>query len=269
MQAMSKTVSSPSIAVLIKTHFLSESLLEQVLALKHALGPFPSVDICLSLDLSAEQPQSLTELSKRLPGILFHAFGKGFYREHGFGIHPRLQDSQEPINWFHSDYSLLDFYLRTQGAYQSFWQIEYDVTLQKGSWDFLAHNWDVDFMAASLKIQTDADQKHVLTPCLVKPHWFWWPSLIGATPLVGSFFPCVWLSAAAADCLVQAYRLGVIGYCELSVPSVLAAEGAKIADLSWMQIPELEIYHPHWHKQRKNIPGAGFILNTSRLDVNT
>ncbi len=266
---MSKSLSVPAIAVLIKTHFLSESLFEQISAIKHALRSFLGVDICLSLDLSAEQPESLADLSKRLPGVMFHGFGKDFYLQQGFGIHPRLQHSKEPINWFHSDYSLLDFYLRTKGRYQGYWQIEYDVSLQKGSWDFLAHDWDMDFMASRLKIQYEAHQKYVQTPCLVKPQWPWWESMRGALPLVGCFFPCIWLSESAAECLVKAYRRGVIGYCELSAPSILAAEGAKMAGLSWIDQPELEIYHPHWHKQLKNIPGAGFILNASCLDADT
>lgn len=254
-------------AVLIKTHFLTPSLLEQIESLQHCLNRHTNLDLCLSIDLSSGIPDLFPEAKERLKDILIHGFSKDFQLKHGFQIHPHAKKIKAPMNWFHSDYSLLDFFLHTKGSYASLWQIEYDVFLKSGSWDFLAQSFPYDFMAASIKVPDKKYKHKIQGPCLVKPQWYWWNQLIGCEATVGSFFPCIRLGANAADLLVQAYRKGVRGYCEVSVPSILATVGAKICDLSSIDSQQARICHPHWDKEIRSQENTDFQLNTACLDV--
>lgn len=257
----------PRMAVLIKTHFLTSTLLAQLESLQQALAPWSNLDLCLSLDLSQGEPPLLAEAQERLDGTLFHGFGADFYLRHGFQRDPYGVQSEAPLNWYHSDYSLLDFYLQHPGQYAALWQIEYDVSLRLGTWDFLAQDFHLDFMASSLKVRSQEHAMLVNSSCLVFPQWFWWQHLSGVEATVGSFFPCIRLSAPAAEHLVQAYRSGITGYCEVSVPSSLACAGAVIGELSAVDHRQVQICHPHWDKHKRQADHGGFVLNTPCLNV--
>ncbi|MGV3525017.1 MAG: hypothetical protein ACO1RX_12375 [Candidatus Sericytochromatia bacterium] len=256
------------IAVLIKTHFIDAALCEHLRQLQQELRQIPGLEGVLSVDVLTVSPALQTASLAELPGWRLHAFNSQNYAEHGLLIHPGVAQKGVPVNWFHSDYSLLDFYLRHPGRYTAFWQIEYDVSLRKGSWDFLAREFDCDLMAASLKIKEMSFKHLVQSPCLFQPGWHWWDKLIGHFATVGCFFPCVRLTSRALDTLLAAYRRGVTGYCEVSVPSVIASNFAlRIGGLDAIDPAEVELMHPHWDKRRREEPGSAFQLNLPGLNV--
>lgn len=256
------------IAVLIKTHFIDAALCEQLRQLQLDVRQISGLELVLSVDALTVSPALQTASLAELPGWRLHAFNSEHYAEHGFLIHPAVAQKGVPVNWFHSDYSLLDFYLRHPGRYTALWQIEYDVSLRKGSWEFLARDFGLDLMAASLKIKEISFQHLVKAPCLFQPSWYWWDKLSGHFATVGCFFPCVRLTSRALDVLIAAYRRGVTGYCEVSVPSVIASDfSLSIGGLSAIDPAEVELMHPHWDKKRRHAPNSAFQLNLPGLNV--
>lgn len=251
------------IAVLLKSHFFDDALQRQVNALRQAVGELP-VEVVLSLDAKT----TALPPPEAVPGVRRHAFDLAQYAQHGLRLHPQQAAMGVPVNWFHSDYSLLDYHLKEPGRHAALWQIEYDVTLRSGRWDFLARDLPFDFLAPSLKVRERHLAPLVHGPCLVQPGWHWWPALEGYPACAGCFFPCVRASARALDLLLTAYRRGVRGYCEVSAPSVLAGQmGLRVGPLSEIPLDAAELHHPHWDRARRSDPTSGFILNQPALSV--
>jgi hypothetical protein len=253
------------IAVLLKTHFFDDALKRQVEALRAAVERLP-VELVLSVDAKATKLPP----AEAVPGVALHGFDSADYAGHGLRPHPQQIATGVPVDWFHSDYSLLDYHLKHPGRHDVLWQVEYDVTLRSGTWDFLARDLPFDFLAPSLKVRERHFEGLVQGPCLVQPGWHWWPALLGYPAAVGCFFPCVRATARALDCLIAAYRRGVTGYCEVSAPSVLAGQiGLRVGPLSEIPRGEAELHHPHWDRGRRSEPNSGFVLNQPALSVDS
>lgn len=258
------------IALLIKTHFVDQLLLEKLAEIALSLEATPWVELILSLDTTRQIPHLPlnAELARILKRLKLHLFDQQSHLKNQLRPTRHFDPKKSSINWYHSDYSLLDFYLLNSKRYTHYWQIEYDVYLQSGSWSFLAQDWQVDFLASSIKAKDVSSQARVLNECLLYPEWHWWGMLEQCEPRLGCFFPCVMLSARALECLLEAYTQGVAGYCEVSVPSVLAeTPELKLMDLSVIELQQARICHPHWERHLKHQAKYDFVLNQSGLNV--
>ena len=126
-----------------------------------------------------------------------------------------------PLDWYHSDYSLIDFHLHHPHRYTALWQIEYDVSLRRGSWEFPGRDLPFDLLVPGLKIRERGFRALVHSSCILQPDWFWWDKLEGHAATVGGFFPCIRITPRALDYLVTAYRGGrERPIPRVSVPSV-------------------------------------------------
>lgn len=254
--------------ILIKAHFINRYILEKVACIADALSPADNVRIILSIDVTHGLSPSVNEIKNILHNVELHFFDAQTYRKHGLSEHPAYAATRSPVNWFHSDYSLIDFHILNRGRYDILWQIEYDVYLRSGSWKFLSHDYAFDFMAPSIKVKEPQFAPFVQSSCIVQPQWHWWGKLDRHVPTVGCFFPCVRITAAALEHVISSYQAGVSGYCEVSVPSLIAAAGnLRIAALSEVSNSDATIYHPHWSKTLKNDFTKDFHLNAVDLSV--
>lgn len=256
------------IAVLVKTHFIDDALLEQLRTMRRALLGQPQVELVLGVDATAVPAAALGAVEAALPGLRLHGFHNARYAAHGLRPHAFLARMGAPLDWYHSDYSLIDFHLHHPHRYTALWQIEYDVSLRRGSWDFLGHDLPFDLLVPGLKIRERGFRALVHSSCILQPGWFWWDKLEGTAATVGGFFPCIRITPRALDHLVTAYRGGVSGYCEVSVPSVLAcAPDMRVASLSVIDAAAVEITHPHWDKDRRSDRQQDLLLNGRGLYV--
>lgn len=256
------------IAVLLKTHFIDDALLEQLRTMRRALLGQPRVELVLGVDAAAVPAVALAAVEAALPGLRLHGFHRDRYADHGLRPHAFLAEMGAPLDWYHSDYSLIDFHLHHPQRYTALWQIEYDVSLRSGSWDFLGRDLPFDLLVPGLKIRERGLRALVHSACILQPDWFWWDKLDGHAATVGGFFPCIRITPRALDHLVSVYRAGVSGYCEVSVPSILAcAPGMRVAALSVIDTAEVELTHPHWDKERRGDRQQDLLLNRRGLYV--
>jgi hypothetical protein len=254
------------IAVLIKTHFINRSLYEKIISIANNVKAYENLEFFLSIDITNIDYRLVTQLKKSIPEVRFHLFNSKLHEKHGFTAHEYTNTL--PVNWFHNDYAIIDFFV-SENRYDYIWQIEHDVYLKSGSWQFLAKNYDADFMAASIKVRSHRFEASVKCRSLVQPQWRWWNSLSKYEPMVGCFFPCIRISAKAIESLIAAYQAGTYGFCEVSVPSIISGSGLSVTDLSEINYDEATIMHPHWKKQYKEDYLKDFRLNQPLLMVDT
>jgi hypothetical protein len=255
------------IGILVKTHFIDESVLATLAAMRRDLSAYPEAELVLGLDVSKGLPLPVIESRALLRQQAVHLFSDRSHLRHGLREYAARRP-EAPFNWFHSDFSLIDFYLCNPGRYEALWQVEYDVFLRSGSWDFLAKSRDFDLLAPGLKFKHESLCGRVEDECPIWPDWKWWERLEGIAPTMGCFFPCIRVSARALDRLVAAYRSGINGYCEASLPSVLYAEAdLRLASLARISEAEAVICHPHWSPRYKQDRSRDFQLNQARLVV--
>lgn len=255
------------IGIILKTHFFNRSILEKLLWISRDMHETGNTEIILAIDVTKVAAGILEHINSILPNITIFPFDSALHLRHGFAKDPVIKWRRCSVNWYHNDYSILALYLERSGRYDALWQIEYDVYLRHGSWKFLAADYSADFMASSIRVKSPELTGLVDSTCIIRPQWYWWKKLRGCDPTVGSFFPCVRLSANAMKTLVDAYRNGVYGYCEVSVPSVLGSHGLKISDISVIPAHEAEIYHPHWRSDIKDNIAYDFMLNSPELNI--
>lgn len=249
------------LGVLIKTHILDRHVLEKTVKIANEFQGTNFVDVVLSVD-ATQYPANIDEiLSRILPGIKLHFFDAKVNQKLGFPVDPIVSSGGAQLNWFHSDYSLIDFYTQNRGIYDILWQIEFDVYLRSGSWKFLEFDYGVDFIASSIKIKGPQYKSLVQNDSILQPNWPWWGNLVKCPSCVGCFFPCIRLSAEAIESLICSYQKGVCGFGEVSVPSVLAMGGHTIKSMSVISDRDATIFHPHWYKLHKKDFSKDFQLN--------
>jgi len=255
------------IGVLIKTHILNRQVLERTVKIANDFGEINFVDVILSVDATRYPANIRESLPRVLPGIKLHFFDSKVHQKLGFPLHPMVSGGKAQVNWFHSDYSLIDFYMQNRGSYDILWQIEYDVYLRSGSWKFLEFDYGVDFMASSIKIREPQYKSFVQNDCILQPNWPWWDKLANSLACVGCFFPCIRLSAEAIESLICSYQKGICGFGEVSVPSLLAMGDFTISSLAIVNENEARIFHPHWYKLYKKDFSKDFQLNSVDLFI--
>jgi len=254
--------------ILIKTHFLNRYILEKAACIVQDLSPSDDIKVILSIDVTHGLPSSINEIRKALPNVDLHLFDSQTHRKHGLREHPLSAATRSSVNWFHSDYSLLDFFILNRGRFNVLWQIEHDVYLRSGSWKFLSHDHGFDFMAPSIKVKEPQFASFVQSSCIFQPQWHWWNMLDKHASTVGCFFPCIRITEDALEHLIACYRTGVSGYCEVSVPSLIASSGnLRIAALSEVSHSDAAIFHPHWNKTFKDDFTKDIQLNEVDLSV--
>lgn len=120
---------------------------------------------------------------------------------------------------------------RRQPEYDRYWFIEYDVHWE-GRWDVLFERFrgsDADMLATTvLRIEQVPHKLAELSyPRLLMPPGMVW----SRSQLLKAFLPICRISKAALDALQQAYRDGLGGHYEITVPSIAAHAGLVVEDI--------------------------------------
>lgn len=128
------------------------------------------------------------------------------------------------------DLAFLEFRRRRPG-YDRFWFVEYDVHWE-GRWEVLFDYFrssPADVLGATMQTLSDAPHKFdALTyPQLVVPDSLAWRR----EKMIKGFLPICRLSRGALDALDEAYRRGLGGHYEITVPSVSAQAGLVVEDI--------------------------------------
>ena len=129
--------------------------------------------------------------------------------------------------WYNIEFHLL-LAQQVLPGFDYYWYIEHDIRYT-GDWPELfktAFRSKADYLAVQLRSQAQ-DPKW--------PKWSMAPD--GCKALHASLMPIFRMSSIALDYLRRCYLLGRIGYCEVSVPSLVVDTGLVIDDLKNCGIP--------------------------------
>lgn len=119
-------------------------------------------------------------------------------------------------------------FARAHPEYDRFWVIEYDVRFT-GSWRMLLDTFDDN--SADLLATSVCDHA-------VNPGWSHWPSLqfpqqpVAEDERLRAFLPIYRISAPALALVDEAYRSGVRGHYEVTMPTILHLAGRVVQDIS-------------------------------------
>jgi len=194
--------------ILFCCHFLSPEIEREFSRLKKCCGK--DFDVVLSYDCSGDPDRMSRDFSS-------HLFTADQIKKMGYGF-----PDNEGI-WHHVEYAIIDYYLRNH-QYDFYWRIDYDVRFG-GDWgDFFRHFLDnkTDLLGTYVKTYQD------------DPDWHWWNAInfkLDQDCLRGVFFPVVRFSRRSLAFLDKKYRSGMLGYCEIIVPTLLDMERMNIEDI--------------------------------------
>ena len=167
-------------------------------------------------------------------------------KAHGF-IHSRSEKFSpfargrvgncDNLLWYNGEYPVLDFYIRGDSAYAQYWMFEYDVVPHTNFDEYLAafDDVDADFLAYCIKYKSKT------------PRWMWWNKLDGFDfdEQVGSFFPVTRFSNKAVATLVDYYRKGAHGFCEVLAPTVIYNAGLTVDSCLKHHPKKCKLVHVH------------------------
>ncbi|MBF0594274.1 MAG: hypothetical protein HQL22_04835 [Candidatus Omnitrophica bacterium] len=194
--------------ILLRIHFLNEKILAQYREIRNTCSD--RYDVIFLCD------NSLRSINL-VDGYIFHVINNGDIDALGYPV------CVGRGLYYHMDYAVLHFF-RKYPQYAHYWVVEYDVSFEGNCGDFFSVFADNDADVLSTYVRSFADD----------PRWKWWGEhnlKVEQSRLWAIFCPVVRFSNRALQVLDESHRQGLMGYCELVIPTIAREAGLVVRDI--------------------------------------